>query len=183
VLDAVTSAGPAVVAGRPPAVLDAGLDVQAAAVVEDAGSLQEMVTSCTWEVEVTGVAPEELAERVEAALAADSLVISRERKGKASEDDVRPGISSCAVDGLRLVCELAAHPRTLRPSELLLALRPGLIEGRVLRTAQWIWRDDARREPVATARPLREDPDVRRRFAAAEQRPHALPGAAFAVSS
>jgi radical SAM-linked protein len=147
-LDPAVTQLDAALAPRLSAALPIGLDVQAAAVVEGAGSLQETVTSCTWEVEVTGVAPEELARRVEAALAADALVISRERKGKASEDDVRPGITSCAVDGLRIVCELAAHPRTLRPSELLLALGPDLEAAAVRRTHQWIECDGARRDPL-----------------------------------
>ena len=61
--------------------------------------------------------------------------------------------------------------RSVRPAELLLALRPGLEEGRVLRTAQWIWRDGARLEPVPTSRPAGEDSDVRRSFFAAERTP------------
>jgi hypothetical protein len=76
--------------------------------------------------------------------------------------------------GTELEAELAVHPRSVRPSELLLALRPGLEEGRVVRTAQWIWRDGARLEPLvaepaATERLTREDPDVRPRPGTAER--------------
>jgi len=169
--------------------LPVGIDVTAAVpLAPGSPSLQEDVTSCTWRIEARGLEPAETESLVATALAADELVITRTRKGKEVTDDLRPAVLAVHTvgptpAGTELEAELGVHPRSVRPAELLLALRPGLIEGRVLRTAQWIWRDDARREPVATARPLREDPDVRRRFAAAEQRPHALPGAAFAVSS
>ena len=129
--------------------LPAGVDVLAAAVVEDgAPSLQHDVTSCSWLVETAGLSPTELGERVDAALAAPSLVISRQRKGRTSEEDVRPGILACQVDGTSLVAELAAQPRALRPSELLRALGDGLVEVRVRRTSQWIQRDGARWEPL-----------------------------------
>jgi hypothetical protein len=48
---------------------------------------------------------------------------------------------------------LATQPRALRPSELLAACFPDVVEPldithRVLRTHQWIERDGARREPL-----------------------------------
>jgi radical SAM-linked protein len=168
--------------------LPVGIDVTAAVpLAPGSPSLQEDVTSCTWRIEAQGLEPAETESLVIAALAADELVITRTRKGKEVTDDLRPAVLAVHTvgptpAGTELEAELAVHPRSVRPAELLLALRPGLTEGRVLRTAQWIWRDDARREPVATARPLREDLDVRRRFAAAEQRPHPALGPAFVVS-
>ena len=133
--------------GRLSPTLPVGVEVLAAAVVEDrADSLQHEVTSCTWVVEVDGAGPEELRALVDTALAAPALVITRERKGQTSYDDVRPSILSCRVEGTSLECELAAHPRTLRPSELLRALGPHLQEARVRRTYQWMERDGARRE-------------------------------------
>ena len=135
--------------GRLSAALPVGVDVMAAALVEPgAASLQHEVTSCSWVVETAGATPDRLAELVAAAMAAPALVISRERKGQRSEQDVRPGILACQVDGNSLVAELAAQPRALRPSELLVALGPGLEEARVRRTSQWIERDGAREEPV-----------------------------------
>ena len=129
--------------------LPTGVDVMAAAVVDDgAASLQHEVTSCSWSVETAGLSAVELREAVAAALAADSLVISRERKGQRSEQDVRPGLLSCDVDGVVLAVDLAAQPRALRPSELLIALGHGLEEVRVRRTSQWIQRDGARAEPI-----------------------------------
>lgn len=135
--------------GRLSAALPVGVDVTAAAPVEHAaGSLQEVVTSCRWVVETSGLPPDRLAATVEAALAAPSLVITRERKGQRSEQDVRPGILACEVDGTTLSAELAAQPRALRPSELLVALGGDLAAVGVRRTSQWIERDGAREEPL-----------------------------------
>ncbi|HVL93274.1 MAG TPA: TIGR03936 family radical SAM-associated protein [Acidimicrobiales bacterium] len=145
------------------AALPAGVDVTAAGVLDaGAASLQSEVTSCCWSVTVTGLAPAALVERVAAATAAASLVVSRERKGVRADEDIRPGII-----GLRLVepgtglapgpagaaptlaCELATMPRALRPSELLLAMGVEPAAAGVCRTSQWIERDGARREPLA----------------------------------
>jgi radical SAM-linked protein len=144
--------------------LPAGIDVTGAAVVDDGGgSLQESVTSSTWEVEAVGATPDEVDDFVSRALAADSLVITRERKGNAVTDDVRPAVLSATVaggppclalgyvdhaPGALVVAELATHPRSLRPAEFLRALSPGLREGHVRRTHQWIERDGARWEPL-----------------------------------
>jgi radical SAM-linked protein len=130
--------------------LPAGIDVLAAATIDDrADSLQHEVTSCSWTVGVVGAGADELAELVDRALAADTLVVSRERKGKASDEDVRPGILSVVAAGTVLECELTAQPRALRPSELVRALSPALEETNVRRIAQWIQRDGARSEPLA----------------------------------
>jgi radical SAM-linked protein len=135
--------------------LPAGIDVQALAVIDDrAGSLQEEVTSCDWRIEVAGVDADRLAELAAAALAADSLVVTRQRKGHDVTDDVRPAIltleagSTDTADAV-LWCELATQPRGLRPGELLAAVGPGLEEVQVRRLHQWIQRDGARREPIA----------------------------------
>ena len=152
-----TSVDATTLPGRLTPALPAGLDVLAAAVVDDrADSLQHAVTSCSWLVEVAGVGPEELRVRVAAALDAPSLLIQRQRKGHTSHDDVRPSILSCSAVGTTLECELAAQPRTLRPAELLRAVDPRLEETRVRRTHQWIERDGARWEVLpldATAAP------------------------------
>src|SRR5947209_5974581 len=96
--------------------LPAGIDVLASAPIDDrAGSLQEEVTSCTWLVEAADVTPDELSRLVERALAADSLVITRQLKGRDVTDDVRPAIVSAEVDRTAvapvLVCELTTQPR------------------------------------------------------------------------
>jgi radical SAM-linked protein len=144
--------------------LPVGIDVVAAAIIDDrAGSLQEEVTSCTWDVEAIGLPEHELAELVTDALAADRLVITRTRKGAEVSDDVRPGIisavvagpSPCVAEGFAshsvgavLTCELGTQPRGLRPAEFLRALGPQVEEGHVRRLHQWIECDGARREPL-----------------------------------
>ena len=133
--------------------LPTGIDVVASAVLAGGGdSLQEAVTSSSWTIETAGAGHDELLHLVQQALAAHSIVITRERKGRTADEDVRRAILSCSVDGTRLDCELTAHPRTLRPSELLRAIdtRPdtSLEAVAVRRTHQWIERDGARREPL-----------------------------------
>lgn len=133
------------------AALPAGVDVTAAAIIDDrAPSLQEEVTSSEWDVVLAAKPVSPLRELVEEALAADSLVVTRERKGKEVEEDVRPGILSLtAVGDEHLRAELATQPRALRPSELLAAVDPSLVEARVRRLSQWISRSDgARDEPL-----------------------------------
>ena len=104
-------------------LLPEGMAVQAVAPVGMAeGSLQQEVASCTWELEVLGVIGEELEERIERVLAAPSLTVQRERKGRQTEDDIRPAILSLALTGDdtfeqgehqmgRFRAELATHPR------------------------------------------------------------------------
>jgi radical SAM-linked protein len=144
------------------AALPVGVDVMAAAVLADGSdSLQQIVTSCTWEVAVAttaaGAGEGSLRTLVSTALAADTLPIERERKGQTTTEDVRPGILSVELIGPDLLrCELATQPRGLRPAELLRAVDPSLEEADVRRTAQWISRDGAREEPLpldATAAP------------------------------
>ena len=66
---------------------------------EAEGSLQQEVASCDWELEVLGVRGEELQERVEQMLAAPMLTVQRERKGRQTEDDIRPAIlTHCPMD-------------------------------------------------------------------------------------
>jgi radical SAM-linked protein len=131
-------------------LLPDGIEVQATAIVEETeGSLQQEVGSCDWELEVLGVSGEELQERVERVLAAPSLIVSRERKGRQAEDDIRPAILELSVTDPtgRLRAELATHPRGVRPADLLVALGVGA-PGRACRTHQWIEREGARFEPL-----------------------------------
>ena len=145
-------------------VLPAGIEVTGAAVVDPrTASLQEDVTSCSWELEAVGAPPEEIDRLLGEALAAGSIVVTRQRKGTDVTDDIRPAIVSARVvgpppcigdgyvdhtPGALVVAELATHPRSLRPAEFVAALGPGLREGHVRRTHQWITRDGARWEPL-----------------------------------
>lgn len=136
--------------GRLSVALPEGVEVAAAAVIDDrAQSLQHEVTSCAWTVWVEGVVHGELEELVSVAVAAEELLLARERKGQTTTEDVRPGILSCIAVADTLQCELATQPRALRPSELLRALRPDLEPALVRRTHQWIEREGARVEPLA----------------------------------
>jgi radical SAM-linked protein len=143
------------IAARLDPCLPIGLDVQAAAEIEPGTpSLQQAVTSCTWRIEVTGLGQSELAERVARCLAADSLVVTRERKGHPVTDDLRPAILALDLEGNRteVQAELATQPRGVRPSELVAVLGDDLAEGRVCRLHQWLPTDGAREEPLPLPR-------------------------------
>jgi radical SAM-linked protein len=143
--------------------LPVGVDANVVAVLAPGSpSLQEDVASCSWRWTAAAadgaavVGAEEMRVRVERALAAPELRITRTRKGVEVVEDVRPGILSLEVveesaDGVVLAAELAAAPRAVRPAEVLTALGPGLEERHVRRTSQWILRHGARREPLDAA--------------------------------
>jgi radical SAM-linked protein len=127
------------------AALPNGFDALVADVREPGTpSLQEAVTSTTWELWSPLLSAEHHLE-ARRLLDADELIIERERKGKRSADDVRPMILD--VDptpaGDRLVVRLATVGRALRPAEFAQLAYPHLdpLDVRALRTHQWI--DDA----------------------------------------
>jgi radical SAM-linked protein len=137
-------------------LLPEGIAVQAAALIGEAeGSLQQEVASCDWELEVLGVRDEELQERVEKMLAAPMLTVSRERKGRQTQDDIRPAIRTLSLTSPNghLRAELATHPRGVRPADLVAALGTPAVPGWACRTHQWIERDDARFEPLPASEP------------------------------
>lgn len=146
--------------GRLSGALPDGIDVTAVGVIDDrSDSLQHEVTSCRYELVAAGATITELRAFVAQALAAPTIVLTRQRKGQDVTDDVRPAILSVDVlaevesdDGrpcVRFAADLATQPRGLRPAELLSALSPSLEEVRVRRTHQWISRaDGARHEPL-----------------------------------
>ena len=115
-------------------------------------SLQEAVTSCTWELwsPLLTAADHLDARRL---LASNELVLERERKGKRSADDVRPMILDLRPDptGDRLIAELVTIGRALRPGELARLAYPDInaLDVRALRTHQWIDHDGSRREVLA----------------------------------
>jgi len=152
---------PADLTGRLTEALPIGLDVQAAVTLDGRPpSLQQDVTFCSWQIDLVGVTEAEARDAVAAALAAPSLVATRTRKGAEVVDDIRPAIlelavvgSSSVVPGVTLTTDLATQPRSLRPAELVSAVFPDLdpqqaLEGRVLRTHQWIDHDGERTEPI-----------------------------------
>ncbi len=138
-----------------------GIDVTVVAVRDVAAdSLQEVVTSCTWELWSDHLAPADI-EAATRLLDADRLMIERERKGQRRIDDIRPAVLDLHPDvtGHRLVAELATIGRALRPSELasLAFADVDPLDVRALRTHQWISHDGDRREvlslPAAMAAP------------------------------
>ena len=153
--------------GRLSTALPLGVDATAAAVIAPGTpSLQEDVSSCTWRWvaapvdEADPLGSEAVASRVAAVLGAASVVVTRPRKGVEVTDDIRAGIAHLQVLGpvgpdpslgTWLEAELACRPRALRPSEVLVALDPGLEERQVRRMHQWILRDGARAEPLVAA--------------------------------
>lgn len=146
--------------------LPPGITVQGVGhVAPGSDSLQETVQACSWLIEVPDLDAARADELVEHVLAAEELPVTRTRKGKEVTDDIRPSVSTLRVAepderplaatwqpaGPLLRAELATHPRTCRPSELLAAFDPMLEEGRVIRLHQWTTVDGVRREPLEAA--------------------------------
>ena len=111
------------------AALPDGLAVHAAAYVDASGSsLQEAVTSVTWELSGFEQSSGQLSACADEALAADELPLERERKGAVTIDDIRPLIIDLAVDATprdrsassapRVTADIASVGRSLRPAEL-----------------------------------------------------------------
>jgi radical SAM-linked protein len=129
--------------------LPEGLGAQAArSIPPGTDSLQQAVTSCTWELEVADVDPAHLAEQAQRVWDLDALPITVERKGSASALDARPAVLALAARDRVLTAELATQPRSLRPAELLRAMDPTWALARALRTNQWTSIDGARCEPI-----------------------------------
>ncbi len=140
------------------ACLPVGMTATGVVVIDrQSPSLQQAVTSCTWQIDVEPVDLEVANAAVTQALAAEQIVVTRERKGKEVTDDLRPLVLALTVDqpledGVRLIAELGTQPRSLRVSELLSALQPPLVELRVVRLHQWISNDVGERfDPMSVA--------------------------------
>ena len=142
------------------AALPEGIVVTGVAALADrAPALQEAVTAVEWQLEVTALdgeapAPLAVARLVAAAMAAPSLCVTRTRKGREAEEDIRPAIRRIDVlgateHGALLEVEVSTQPVSVRAGEVLAALGGELAERRVLRTGQWIERGGARLEPLA----------------------------------
>ncbi|MFZ4585225.1 MAG: TIGR03936 family radical SAM-associated protein [Acidimicrobiia bacterium] len=138
-----------------PALSDAlpeGIDVIGVGrLAERAPALQEAVTLVEWRIEVRTDA--DLTAAVSAALAADALAVERTRKGRVSVDDIRPAVVAISSPEPGVICaELATHPVSCRPEELIQALAnvagESITSVRTFRIQQWIERDGARCEPL-----------------------------------
>jgi radical SAM-linked protein len=124
------------------ALLPEGIEVRAVIEIDRrAGSLQQAVTSCAWQMWVEGVPGDQLDAGVARLMAAPSVIIERERKGRRVTDDLRPSLRDVVVadeadpttpsigststrslgtpgPSLSLLAELATQPRGVRPHEL-----------------------------------------------------------------
>jgi radical SAM-linked protein len=151
-VDLVDAVEPAPLVDRLTAALPVGLAVTAAEPVPPGtGSLQQLVTSCSWRLEVLGVPAAELSAQVDRLLTATALPLRRERKGKPSTVDVRPLLLDLRIDGpwhdgVALLADLDTETVAVRPSELVELVGGTATLGRGRRLSQWITVDDARVE-------------------------------------
>ncbi len=136
-------------------VLPDGIEVTAAAsVLKSDGSLQQLVESCEWGIEIVGLSQAAVAAGLTAMFDADELVIERERKGKRAEVDVRPALKAAEVvdltpnGGVFLVVELATAPVAIRPDEFVGLFGPEASPRSVVRRHQWMNTDGTRQEPL-----------------------------------
>jgi radical SAM-linked protein len=134
--------------------LPEGMSVERVAARERGrSSLQDEVTSTTWELHGDRVARDDVGAVAERLLRAGEVLVTRERKGRRRTDDVRPLIADLRPDptGTRLVADLVTVGRALRPAELAAVAFPLVdpLDVRVLRTHQWIDHDGERREVLS----------------------------------
>lgn len=142
------------------AALPEGFDVVVVAERPLGGSLQEIVTSCTWQL-WSPLLDERHHRDALSLLESASLTLDRERKGKRSADDVRPMLIDLRLStetsvGARLIADIATTGRGLRPNELARLAYPHIdpFDVRILRTHQWIDHDGERRELLPCERDL-----------------------------
>ncbi len=142
------------VATRLASALPEGLDLIEVGHIERRGtSLMEAVTSCDWTVDLATDDVAAVRASVDALIAADRVVVTRERKGKSVDDNIRPDLLSLKVSmnpetsTARITAELSTEGRSLRPAEFLGALEPSFEVTRVRRTHQWISHGVTRIEP------------------------------------
>ncbi len=139
------------------AALPEGLEVLRAVPLEPGSvSLQQAIVACSWEIEVIGLSPPEVAVAVSSIVDATELPHERTRKGKIAVVDVRPAILELEIlgptdRGVRLAALLATESVSLRPAELVQLLGPDVEEGMVCRTHQWTSVEPTRNEPIGLA--------------------------------
>ena len=135
-----------------------GVEVLGCGVIEPRqGSLQHEVTSCTWLIELLDTSLTTVSDLARSGMEAETMLVTRERKGKETTDDLRPSIlgltaSGSSTTGSVLRADLATAERGVRPTELIEGLGVvagfGLEPGQICRIHQWIERDGQRREPI-----------------------------------
>jgi hypothetical protein len=155
---AAVDAAAEAVAGLLAPCLPTGIVAQASvALAPGTPSLQEAVTSSTWELTLPTADAGSVEAAVAEMLAAEEIPLELVRKGKQVREDLRPLLLDLVVErtrpGVRLVAELGTKPRSVRPAELLAAMRLEEEPVRIVRTHQWITSDGDRREPIELAAP------------------------------
>ena len=158
--EASIASGPDMAAQVTP-LLPEGMDVQMVQHIDRGQSLQAAVAVCSWRIEVGGVSPTVLADRVGTLMSAEVVDMVRTRKERTTEQDIRPSLQLLEVDGpvervtwdegSLLFAELRTAPPGLKVAELLELIAPEAVESRVCRTHQWIEGDGARQEPLSLA--------------------------------
>ncbi len=139
------------------AVLPDGLEVVSAVSLESGSvSLQQAIVACSWEIEIIGLSPPEVAVAVASIIDATELPQERLRKGNSTVVDVRPAILDLEIlgptdRGVRLAVLLATESVSLRPAELVQLVGSDVEEGRVRRTHQWTSVEPLRTEPIGLA--------------------------------
>ncbi len=138
--------------------LPTGVIVDAAELLADGTpSLQDAVTSSTWEFLLPSSLHDDTVLTATEMLDATELPIDLVRKSKQVREDLRPLLLFLEADltaqGSLLTVELGTKPRSVRPVELLAAMRLPEHPLRVVRTHQWIQSDGERREPIELAAP------------------------------
>lgn len=123
----------------------------------DVPELQDAVTSSSWEVLLPAEVLSEMSAAAAELIDSEEIPIELVRKGKQVREDLRPLLHALDVrptsDGALLAFELGTKPRSVRPAELLTAMRFAAQPLGVLRTHQWIQSDGGRREPIELAAP------------------------------
>lgn len=155
-------------------------------------SLQEDVTATTWIMAIDSSVVADVDERVADVVSSAEIWIERERKGERRRDDVRPGVldlrvisrdhwsptgelvswtesvSSLSGDVRFVEATLTTSGRGVRPAEMAEVLRPGvdpwITMPRVVRTHQWIGRDDAPRVSARAGKDISHDDSLEQRL-------------------
>ncbi len=139
------------------AVLPDGIEAVDAEPLEPGSvSLQQAIVACSWEIEIIGLPPTEVAVAVASINDATELPLERTRKGKTTVVDVRPAILELEIlgptdRGVRLAALLATESVSLRPAELVQLFGPDVEEGRVRRTHQFTSVEPTRNEPLGSS--------------------------------
>lgn len=138
--------------------LPEGVDITGAATFSGRNiSLQHGIDSSQWYYQFRSSDVDGIAERLDTIFSSSHYPVLAERKGKVTEEDIRPGILSLVMYGeltphivtvsADLANAAAGGGKSVRPGEVAAALAPG-ISYRIRRTAQWTNRDDPRRDPI-----------------------------------